>query len=105
MNKITVLVKEPDRRCRPVMIENKLKSFKELVGGYIEVFRWQPDRGIIGICNEEGKLLNLEPNISTDADLICGTVIFCGVDGEEFSDFPFNPYEDPEWALAMEQPL
>ena len=40
------------------------------------------------IVNEEGKLKDLEPNFYVDRlkDTILGTAIFCGEDGEDFTD-------------------
>ena len=47
-------------------------------------------KGVILICNEDGKLNDLEPNIWLHGDLILGTVIICGTAGEDFSDIPIS---------------
>lgn len=45
---------------RRVVIKNELKALQETVGGYIETLTLA--EGVVLICNEEGKLLKLEPN-------------------------------------------
>ena len=70
-------------------IKNELDVLKEIVGGWIECVGI--DDGVVLICNEEGKLLDLEPNreliINEQiVDIVCGNFIICGTDGEEFDD-------------------
>lgn len=88
MAKIKVIVKRPDE---PVghfeEVENTLASFQKIVGGYIETVGLP--EGALLICNEEGKLNMLQPNISVPGDLIVGTVAVVGQDGEEFGDCPY----------------
>ena len=81
--KIKVVYKEPGKQGEVLEIENKLEEFQRLVGGYIEVVHlWQ--RFLI-ICNEEGKLLELEPNLMLENnDVICGPIVVVGDAGEEF---------------------
>lgn len=80
---IKVLVKVPGMsNSLIVVMENKLKSFQQMVKGYIEVVR--PFEDVIMIVNEEGKLLNLPVCIHTMGQDFNGVVIFAGVDGEEF---------------------
>lgn len=45
---------------RRVEVKNELKALQEAVGGYIETLTLA--EGVVLICNEEGKLLNMEPN-------------------------------------------
>ena len=87
--KMKVIVKRPDEEYgRIVYIENKLKTLQQIVGGYIEVVPIASE--VLAICNEEGKLLNLEPNIKHYDDIIHGTIIICGASGDEFSDIPID---------------
>ena len=87
--KMKVIVKRPDEEYgRIVYIENKLKTLQQIVGGYIEVVPITPE--VLAICNEEGKLLNLEPNIRHYDDILHGTIIMCGATGDEFSDVPID---------------
>lgn len=80
--KIRVLVKEPGKEAELRDIPNTLKALQNAVGGYIETM-WLEDSCVI-ICNEEGKLQGLPPNFLLMGDLIVGTAVLAGVDGEEF---------------------
>lgn len=81
-----VLMKEPGKDPRTMVIPNDLGTLQQLVDGYIEVHKLTD--GLVMIVNEEGKLKGLEPNFYVDRlkDTILGTAIFCGEDGEEFAD-------------------
>ena len=43
---------------------------------------------VVIICNEEGRLKSLPYNCDLFGILFVGTIIFAGVDGEEFADLP-----------------
>lgn len=89
MGKIKVIVKRPDEGIGHVTyISNNLKNLQNTVGGYIQVVPLAED--VLMICNEEGKLLGLDPNFPFKAGKIYGTVIITGVDGDEFTDIPDN---------------
>lgn len=81
-----VLIKEPGKDPRTMVITNNLHLLQQLVDGLIEVHTLTD--GLVMIVNEEGKLKNLEPNFYVDRlkDTILGTAIFCGEDGEDFAD-------------------
>ena len=81
-----VLLKEPGKDPRTMIIPNDLGILQQLVDGYIETHTLTD--GLVMIVNEEGKLKGLEPNFYVDRlkDTILGTAIFCGEDGEEFTD-------------------
>ena len=81
-----VLMKEPGKDPRTMVIPNDLGTLQQLVDGCIEVHKLTD--GLVLIVNEEGKLKGLEPNFFVAAldDTILGTAIFCGEDGEEFAD-------------------
>jgi hypothetical protein len=76
------------------IIENDLKSFQKIVGGYIEVVEFYFEGGkVLCILNEEGKLEGLKPNFAFEIhkdetkrymDIIVGDVVFVGEDGPEF---------------------
>lgn len=87
-NMIEVIEKLPGKAARIRMIDNTLKAFQDFVGGYIEAVTL-PD-GVVMICNEEGKWMGLEPNITITRDVIVGPVLFCGASGEEFADVPVS---------------
>lgn len=79
---MNVVVKEPGKKIKKIAIKNDLESLQELIGGYIECVPLDEDITII--CDEEGKLKGLQPNIDIEYDIICGTVVFVGNDGEDF---------------------
>lgn len=94
MSKIKVIIKRPDERIgHMTYISNTLKNLQKTVEGNIEVVHIG-DLGLLMICNEEGKLRGLERNFILGVvpfhDVIAGTVILCGQDGEEFGDIPID---------------
>jgi len=89
MAKIKVIIKRPDEKYGHVThISARLENLQNTVGGYIETIT--VIKGVILICNEEGKLRNLEPNMWLNGDLIRGTIIICGQSGEDISDIPIT---------------
>lgn len=63
-------------------IDNDLKSLQNEVEGYIEIFSCN---GHDIICNEEGKILGLSPNLyitqnNNLIEILCGNLIICNVD-------------------------
>ena len=85
---IRVIVKEPGMAPEWRIIPNELEALQREVDGYIEVVRFAEDAAMI--VNEEGKLRGLEPNFRFGIDMIVGTAILVGVDGEEFTDWPLG---------------
>lgn len=97
-----VIIKRPcDQFGEEATIPNTLKALQEAVGGYIETVTL--DNGVVLICNEEGRLRDMPYNFTTRKLInsnafgslygqfpIFGTVIACGVDGEEFADIPID---------------
>ena len=86
-DRISVMVKEPNRPFIRRRIDNTLEALQEIVGGYIEVVTLVRNKAVL-ICNEEGKINDLPYNCQIGDDLLFGTIIIAGVDGEEFSDCP-----------------
>lgn len=88
--KIRVMIKEPYKVPHDAEIENTLEEFQRIVGGNIETVPCPGTRGVKIICNEEGKIKGLVPNLSIAPDVIVGTVIVVGTvimygdDDEEF---------------------
>lgn len=83
METINVLKVEPGKVPERIDLPNTLEAMQQLVGGYIESV-WLGD-GVCLICNEEGKLSNLEPNRRVGNDIIAGTFFLAGDD--ESGDF------------------
>ena len=81
-----ILMKEPGKGIRSMVIPNELKMLQDLVGGYIETYTIAEDVAII--CNEEGKLLGLPYNCTICGEDFVGTILFVGVGEEDFTDVP-----------------
>lgn len=82
---------QPGKKPEVIDLKTDLESLHAEVDGYIELF-YPFENGIVCIVNEEGKLLNLEPNrILYDEDgkaidLIVGNLLIVGDDCENFTD-------------------
>lgn len=91
MNKIKVVIKEPFTAPRRVWISDTLENLQSIVGGCIETVTFSTLKGnVVMIVNEEGKFGDFKANFRFGYDMIFGTAIFCGVDGEEFADLPMS---------------
>ena len=82
---IKVLKVAPGKAPEVVMLENTLHSLQ------VAVSEGAPNVGLIEIseisevcilCNEEGKLIGLEPNRRIGRDILCGTFYLTGQDYE-----------------------
>lgn len=98
--KMRVLIKRPDEQYGHVCnISNRLENLQKTVGGYIEVVqiaRSADGKPILMVCNEEGKLRNLEHNMYIGEEEIVGTFFLCSSEGEELTDLP-QTYGLAEW--------
>ena len=77
-----VIRKKPGEAPEICEVENTLEALQKEVGGYIQAVQFSTDCAII--CNEEGKLIRLRPNLAFCGDVLFGTILVVGVDGEEF---------------------
>ena len=77
---IRVLKIEPGRPPEEVMMANTLEALQGAVGGLIEVVTLDSD--VCLICNDEGKLIGLPGNRRLRGDIIAGTFVIVGDDGE-----------------------
>ena len=104
--KMRVIIKRPEEQYGHVTnISNRLENLQKTVEGYIEVVpvKQSPDgKDIILICNEEGKLRGLPHNFYLWDEEIVGTVIICGVDGDEFGDLPLT-FGLAEWKKFLNE--
>lgn len=73
-------------------VANELESLQQIVGGHIEVVQTRERLNLV--CNEEGKLNDLEPNISTGMDYIAGQFFVCNND--TLGDFTSITKEEAE---------
>ena len=80
------LMVEPGKAPSVTTITNELESLQKAVSigadyvGYIEIIGI--DDNVCILCNEEGKLINLEPNRRFYNDIICGVFYVVGEDDE-----------------------
>jgi hypothetical protein len=88
MNKIKVIIKRPGEMPETQTIPNELEALQTIVGGYIETVTLATD--LVIICNEEGKLLDLPYNCDICGASFVGTIIFAGINGDEFADVPMD---------------
>ena len=97
--KIKAIIKRPDEEFGHMTnISERLENLQNTVGGYIECV--SPDPRIVIICNEEGNLIGLEPNMKIPGDILCGTRIVAGVSGEDFADVSIS-FE--EWKQLVKE--
>jgi len=99
--KIAVLMVEPGKEPVRTELTNTLEALQEAVSidaperGLIELIGIAP--GILLLCNEEGKLLDLEPNRRVGDDIITGVFYVVSEDGEgnlaSLSEEDFRFYE------------
>ena len=78
---IKIILKEPNKKPIVKEVEDTLKTWQGLVGGYIEVI---PFNDCLMIINEEGKLKNLKPNFGYSRDTIVGNAVFVNSVGADF---------------------
>lgn len=79
---ILAVVKEPGKEPRVEWIDNTLRAFQKVVGGYIETVKIAED--FVLIVNEEGRLMGLPENITICGKKLVGTVIAAGIKEDEF---------------------
>lgn len=76
MEKIRVLIVEPNKEPYQARIKKGLEEKQKIVGGLIEFVELEHNVDLI--CNEEGKLLNLPLNRQIGNDIIAGTFFIAG---------------------------
>ena len=77
-----VIIVEPNQAPKVELIKNTLEAQQEVVGGYIEEIYLANDAVVI--CNEEGKMRDLDANRKIGSDIIAGTFFIAGDDGSEY---------------------
>ncbi len=91
---ITILKIEPTGTPKVVTVENTLRSFQQLVGGFIELL--DVSDTVCILVNEEGKLNGLAPNRRFDGDILVGTILVVGRDGENLASLSADELETYE---------
>ena len=80
--KIKVLKVEPMKKPCLCILDNELHELQKAVSigadyvGLIEIIELSKD--VCLLCNEEGKIINLEPNRRIGNDIICGVFYLTG---------------------------
>lgn len=88
-----VLIKEPGGKWGVAEVENTLDALQKAVGGYIETLTISTEpEPLVLIVDEEGRIKGKEPNLTIEGEEIVGTVVLCGIDGDEFAPVP-------DWAV------
>ena len=81
---IRVLYKQPGMPAVPKIIENTLEASQQLVGGFIEVHNLK--RPFCLVCNEEGRLQDLPPNVYIEGvGWIVGPIFIAKSPDEDFT--------------------
>lgn len=93
--KITVVVKRVGLEGKLVEVENTLKAFQDIVGGYITTFPLMTDTFVV--CNEEGLMRGLEPNVdiilNQYRETIYGDFAIVRKEGDEFESLSSEQIE------------
>lgn len=84
---IRVMIKEPGKVPKFRLIENKLSALQEIVDGYIETVTLDD---MVIICNEEGRLKDMDFCCEVEGIVFVGPVIFAGYEEDEFISLPFD---------------
>ena len=102
---INVLMVEPGKHPKEVMLDNSLDALQKAVSigceeqGLIEIIGLE--EGICLLCNEDGKLLQLEGNRRVGDDIITGVFYILGEDGDgELTSLPqevMERYKERFW--------
>lgn len=88
-----VLIKDPGGKWEVAEVENTLDALQKAVGGHIETLTINTEpEPLILIVDEEGRIKGKEPNFTIEGEEIVGTVVLCGIDGDEFAPVP-------DWAV------
>jgi len=83
MEKLKILIVEPNEPPYQAEIENDYRAMKKVVGGLISAFYPFDDNAFI-FCHDEGKIIGLEGNRRIGETVIAGTffIVGDGYDGE-----------------------
>lgn len=91
ISKLRVIYKEVGKEPEVIEIEDTLEAKQKLIEGLIEVVPYKDN--LLLICNEEGKINNLAPNLQFDYDYIAGN---CFIVGDDFENEGFKSVEDKQ---------
>ena len=69
----TIAIKEPGKAREKREVEDTLKTYQDIVGGWIDPFHTS-NNGVEYFCNEEGRMRGLEPKVVVRGQTIVGTI-------------------------------
>lgn len=93
--RLKVLYKEVGKKPKVIEIDDTLEAKQKLVDGLIEVVPYKDN--MLLICNEEGKVLDLPPNLKFENDYIAGN---CFVIGDDSKNSGFKSLSKTEINIA-----
>lgn len=82
--RIRVIAKRPDSDWYVTNLSDNLKNYQNFVEGPIEVVGMFEDHVIV--CNENGRLIGLEPNCEIAGIDFVGNIFLVGTKDDEFDD-------------------
>lgn len=88
MDKIRVVVKEPHEAAREIEIENTEERLERALGGPVDSIWFA--KNVWMLINKEGKDRDFPFNFYLWDDVVVGTAIFVGSDGDELDDCPVS---------------
>jgi antirestriction protein len=91
IKKLKIVFKEVGKDPVVMEIEDTLEAKQKLVGGLIEIVPYKDD--LLLVCNEEGKITNLKPNLQFDYDYIAGN---CFIIGDDYENGDFKSVEESQ---------
>lgn len=84
---IFVVTKHPGEKPQiDPLFPNELSALQNFVGGYIETVTLAED--VVLVCNEEGRLQGLAPNVCLQGQTFVGPVLVAGIHLDEFASLP-----------------
>ena len=89
IKKLKIIFKEVGKKPIVTEVEDTLEAKQKLVGGLIEVVPYKDN--LLLVCNEEGKIMNLKPNLQFDYDYIAGN---CFIVGDDYENAGFKSIEE-----------
>ena len=95
--KIKIIYKEVGKEPEVKEVLDTLEEKQKLVDGLIEIVPYKDD--LLLICNEEGKILNLKPNLQFDYDYIAGN---CFIIGDDYENAGFKSIPEDKIELIKE---
>ena len=84
-----IILVEPGKEARITEMELTLENMQATVGGLIQaIYPWEDKVALV--CNDEGKILGMEPNRALQDengkvyDIVHGTFFICGLTEDDF---------------------